>query len=137
MALPITWNSPTNELTAITRVYPPGAVKSDGKRYVARGEFSGPLPRDVGGSGSYTNLITSLGGAGFYLERFRGNDDLVARTTRRFHAADKVTDLIIGWTRPNLAASAAIKSCAIFWTKISATTSKTRGCIFGSEKSAI
>lgn len=90
---------PTNELTAITRVYPPGAVKSDGKRYVARGEFSGPLPRDVGGSGSYTNLTTSLGGAGFYLERFRGNDDLVARTTRQFAAADKVTDLIIGWTR--------------------------------------
>jgi len=33
------------------------------------------------------------------MERFRGNDDLVARTTRQFAAADKITDLIIGWTR--------------------------------------
>ena len=90
---------PTNELAAITRIYPSGAVKPDGKRYVARGEFSGPLPGDVGGAGSCTNLTTSLGEAGFYLERFRGNDDLAARTTRQFAAADKITDLIIGWAR--------------------------------------
>jgi len=90
---------PSNELAAIIRVYPAEAVKPDGQRYLAKGEFAGPLPRDVGGSGSYTNLTTSLGDAGFYLERFRGNDDLAARTTRQFAAADKITDLIIGWTR--------------------------------------
>jgi hypothetical protein len=89
----------TNELAAITRVYPPGAVKPDGKRYIARGEFSGPLPGDVGGAGAYTNLATSLGDAGFYLERFRVNDDLAARTARQYAAADKITDLIIGWAR--------------------------------------
>jgi hypothetical protein len=90
---------PANELSAITGLYPPGAVKPDGKRYVARGKFFGPLPGDVGGAGAYTNLITSLGNAGFYVERFRGHDDLVANTTRQFATADKITDLVIGWAR--------------------------------------
>jgi hypothetical protein len=90
---------PSNELAAITRVYPSEAVKLDGQRYLARGEFAGPLPNDVGGVGSYTNLVTSLGDAGFYMERFRGNDDLATKTARRFLAADQIADLVIGWTR--------------------------------------
>jgi hypothetical protein len=90
---------PTNELTTITRLYPAGAVKPDGPRYVARGEFSGPLPGDVGGAGAYTNLTTSLGDAGFYVERFRGHDDLATRTSQQFATADKITDLVIGWAR--------------------------------------
>ena len=90
---------PSNEVAAITAVYPAGAVKQDGQRYIARGEFTGQLPKDVGGAGSYTNLATSLGDAGFYVERFRGNDDLVTPTEKRFHAADQITDLVIGWTR--------------------------------------
>jgi hypothetical protein len=87
----------TNELASISRLYPANAVKSDGKRFVATGIFSGELPKDVGGAGSYRNLTTSLGEAGFYLERFRGNDDLVGRTAKQYAAADKITDLIIGW----------------------------------------
>jgi len=90
---------PSNQLAAITQIYPAGAVKPDGPRYVARGEFSGALPDDVGGVGSYTNFATSLGNAGIYTERFRGNDDLAAKTARQFRAADQLTDLCIGWTR--------------------------------------
>lgn len=90
---------PSNQLAAITRTYPAGAVRRDGQRYIARGKFTGRLPKDVGGVGSYTNLVTSLGDAGFYLERFRGNDNLVASTEKRFQAADQITDLVIGWTR--------------------------------------
>ena len=90
---------PSNELAVITRVYPAGAVKPDGLRHVATGEFAGALPNDVGGAGSYTNFATSLGDAGFYLERFRGNDDLAAQTEKRFRAADQITDLVIGWTQ--------------------------------------
>lgn len=90
---------PSNELAAIARVYPLGKVKPDGQRQVAKGEFAGALPADVGGVGSYTNLATSLGTAGFYQERFRGNDDLAGKTARRFHAADQLTDLVIGWTQ--------------------------------------
>jgi hypothetical protein len=93
---------PSNELAAITRVYPSAAVKPDGQRYLAQGEFAGPLPNDVGGVGSYTNLVTSLGDAGFYMERFRGHDDLATKTARRFHAADQIADLVIGWTQTEL-----------------------------------
>ena len=90
---------PSDELAAITGVYPAGAVKAEGRKYIARGVFSGHLPPDVGGVGSYTNFVTSLGNAGIYVERFRGNDDLAGEITNRFHAADKITDLVIGWTR--------------------------------------
>jgi hypothetical protein len=89
----------SNELAAITAVYPAGAVKQDGQKYVATGEFAGSLPRDVGGAGSYTNFTTSLGNAGFYVERFRGIDDLAAQTEKRFQAADQIADLTIGWTK--------------------------------------
>jgi hypothetical protein len=90
---------PTDELAAITREFPAGAVKQDGQRFVAKGEFTGALPNDVGGFGTYTNFSSSLGEAGFYTERFRGNDDLAAQTEKRFRAADQITDLVIGWTR--------------------------------------
>ena len=90
---------PSNELAAIARVYPSGNVKTDGQRHVATGEFAGALPDDVGGAGSYTNLATSLGDAGFYLERFRGHDDLAGRTEKQFRAADQITDLAMGWTK--------------------------------------
>lgn len=89
----------SNQLAAISAVYPTGGVKQDGEKYVATGEFAGALPNDVGGAGSYTNFTTSLGDAGFYLERFRGNDDLAGQTEKRFHAADQITDLVIGWTQ--------------------------------------
>ncbi|HSY19751.1 MAG TPA: hypothetical protein VK815_15515 [Candidatus Acidoferrales bacterium] len=90
---------PSNELMAITQVYPANAVKWDGQQHVAKAEFAGAMPKDVGGAGSYTNYITSLGESGFYSERFRGSDDLAARTLKQFHAADQLTDLVIGWSK--------------------------------------
>jgi len=60
------------------------------------------LPDDVGGAGSYTNLATRLGEAGFYVERFRGNDDLWDMAETRFKAADQLTDLLIGWSKAEL-----------------------------------
>ena len=90
---------PSNELATIVRVYPAGAVQQDGQRHVAKGEFSDTMPNDVGGAGTYKQLVTSLGSAGFYLERFRGNDDLAGRTARQMRAADQITDLAIGWAK--------------------------------------
>lgn len=90
---------PSNELASITAVYPSNAVTQDGQRYIARGEFAGTLPHDIGGAGSFTNWTTTLGSAGVYLERFRGNDDLAAKTGKQFHAADQLTDLVIGWAQ--------------------------------------
>jgi len=89
----------TNELAAITALYPAQNLTNDGKRYRVRGEFTNVLPDDVGGAGVYTNLTTSLGEAGFYTERFRGNDDLAGMSERRFKAADHLTDLLTGWSQ--------------------------------------
>lgn len=97
---------PTNELAAITGVYPPGAVTNDGERHFAMGEFGGAMPGDIGGAGSYTNQDTSLGSAGFYVERFRGNDDLTGMMEERFKAADQLTDLLLGWSKAELGGEA-------------------------------
>jgi hypothetical protein len=90
------------ELAVITSLYPVHGVTNDGGRHIARGEFANQLPADVGGAGAYTNLTTSLGEAGVYVERFRGNDDLAGMTERRFKAADQLADLFIGWSRMEL-----------------------------------
>jgi hypothetical protein len=90
------------ELAAITSLYPMQSLASDGGRYVVRGEFTNELPDDVGGVGAYTSLTTSLGEVGFYVERFRGNDDLAGMTERRFKAADRLADLIVGWSQMEL-----------------------------------
>lgn len=90
---------PSNELAAITALYPPGGVTHEGERHTASGEFGGTPPSDIGGAGVYTNLTTSLGSAGYYLERFRGNDDLSAQEKKRLAAADQLADLVVGWSR--------------------------------------
>ena len=93
---------PSNELAAITALYPPGAVKRDGDPYSAKGGFAGGMPGDIGGAGNYQHFTTSLGSAGFYVERFRGNDNLAAQTKARLAAADQLADLVIGWSRAEL-----------------------------------
>lgn len=90
---------PTNELAAIAALYPSGAVTSAGEKHTALGQFAGALPADVGGAGSFNHLTTSLGRAGIYVERFRGNDDFSGQIQKRLAAADQLTDLVIGWSR--------------------------------------
>lgn len=90
---------PSNELAAITEAYPPNAVKQEGQRCVATGDFDGTLPNDIGGFGSFTNFPSNLGDAGFYMERFRGNDDFAAQIDQQFQAADQIADLVIGWSK--------------------------------------
>ena len=92
----------TNELAAIAALYPAQRLINDGERHVVEGEFAGELPPDVGGTGVYTNLTTSLGEAAFYVERFRGNDDLAGMVERRFQAADRLADLLVGWSELEL-----------------------------------
>jgi len=93
---------PSNELEAISSVYPASSVLRTGERHTASGTFSRQMPRDVGGAGAYTNLVTSLGRAGLYAERFRGQDDMHAQLQDRFRAADQLVDLAIGWSRMEL-----------------------------------
>ena len=90
------------ELAAITALYPASGLTRDGQRQVVRGEFTNTLPPDVGGTGAFTNLATSLGEAGFYAERFRGNDDPAGLTEKHFKAADQLADSIVGWSQAEL-----------------------------------
>lgn len=91
-----------SELAAITGQYPSGGMTNDGDRHVACGLFTNQLPDDVGGAGVYTHMASTLGGAGFYSERFRGTDDFASLAERHFKAADQITDLMIGWSQAEL-----------------------------------
>lgn len=86
------------ELTSITSFYPKTGVTHDENRHTVKGEFAHDLPGDIGGAGWYTNLSTSLGNAGFYVERFRGGDETAATIEQRLQATDQLVDLIIGWS---------------------------------------
>jgi hypothetical protein len=90
------------EITMITTLYPAHSLTNNGNRYTVRGEFTNELPHDIGGEGVFTNLTTSLGSAGFYMERFRGNDDLAGMTERRFKASDQLADFYVGWSQIEL-----------------------------------
>jgi hypothetical protein len=96
----------SNQLAAITLAYPAGDVSQTGNVHRATGKFAGQMPGDVGGSGSFTNITTVMGSAGFYLERFRGNDDIAGLTEERLKAADHIADLMIGWSRMELGGEA-------------------------------
>jgi hypothetical protein len=93
---------PTVEMGDINSLYPPDGITNDGDRHTVHGVFTNALPNDVGGVSAYTNVDTSLGSAGFYVERFRGNDDLAGITEKHTKAADNLTDLILGWSKSEL-----------------------------------
>lgn len=92
----------TNQLKAITALYPGGAVTLSSNRWTAHGAFAGSLPPDIGGAGSYSNFATSLGSAALYAERFRGDDDIANSTELRLHAADALTDHVLAWSKAEL-----------------------------------
>ena len=92
----------SNELAAIAALYPAQLPATNDPRHVVQGDFTNNLPADVGGAGVYGHYITSLGEAGFYSERFRGNEDLAGMFEQRARAADQLTDLFLGWSRQEL-----------------------------------
>ncbi|MEW6306027.1 MAG: hypothetical protein AB1705_21330 [Verrucomicrobiota bacterium] len=93
---------PTDEADAIAARYSFHEFIEGAKEHRFRGTFRGTLPDDVGGAGSFTNSTSPLGDAFFYVERFRGEDDLAARLERRHLAANQLTDLLIGWAAAEL-----------------------------------
>lgn len=112
--IPVYKTFPEDKLAAIKKLYPPGSLKADGKRHVARAEFSNAMPPDVGGAGSWTNFTTSLGTAGIYAERFRGNDDFATTSAKRMAAADQLTDLLLGWSRMEMGADSKYENLRLF-----------------------
>ena len=93
---------PADELKAINALYPARGISSNGDRHVVVGEFTGALPHDIGGAGTYSNFTTSLGSAALYSERFRGNDDLATPIEEWLHTSDKIVDYVLGWSKLEL-----------------------------------
>jgi hypothetical protein len=91
-----------DKLATIGKLYKTSETIEGGKKHVFTGRFTDKTPADVGGAGSYMQLTSPLGSTSSYIERFRGNDDLEASLAKRRAAADKLTDLAIGWFESEL-----------------------------------
>ena len=85
------------KLAALDGLYEKRLTKPDQTVQTFIATFSSRMPKDVGGAGYYLRYESSLGYACVYSERFRGNDDLFSAVERVESAADKLTDILIGW----------------------------------------
>lgn len=91
------------ELARIASVYGAEVPQGDGPEHSFTGLFSDQTPNDLGGAGTFTQWVTSLGSTTGYLERVRGDDDMATSLERRRKAADRLVDLLIGWSESELA----------------------------------
>jgi hypothetical protein len=87
----------TTVLAAIERAYDEKPTQDGPQRYRFTGRFADHTPKDIGGSGSYIVIESPLGDICAYVERFRGNDDLVGQLATVARAANRLTDLLLGW----------------------------------------
>jgi hypothetical protein len=85
------------KLAALDGLYEKRLTKPEESVQTFIATFSSRMPTDVGGAGYYLRYDSSLGYACVYSERFRGNDDLFSAVERVESAADKLTDITIGW----------------------------------------
>lgn len=107
---------PSNELTHIAAVY--GAEKGEEKdgMYHFVGAFEKQMPDDVGGSGQYRRWDSPLGSVSIYVERFRGNDDLLSVVQRQSEIADWVVDHVVGWMSKELSGEKGFEQLQVFLT---------------------
>ena len=94
---------PKKELEAFAALYEKQVPSGSSDIHVFQGTFKGSLPSDVGGAGSYMRVDTSMGSASTYVETFRGSDDAAAHLDARAKAANRLSDLLIGWLDKELA----------------------------------
>lgn len=87
----------TAVLAAIEKAYDhaPADVQPQSHRF--NGRFTDQMPQDIGGSGTHFVIESPLGEICAYMERFRGNDDLVGQLEVMKKAANQATDLLMGW----------------------------------------
>jgi hypothetical protein len=93
---------PPEQLQAIAKLYPQRLTPADAQKHAFVGRFGPSLPDDVGGAGSYTYLASSLGDSYAYVERFRGDDDVEQQLQARRQAAQRLSELVLGWCQQQL-----------------------------------
>src|SRR5439155_26443396 len=93
---------PKEELALLKALFPKHKSAHDGKQHTFIGQFAGHTPNDIGGHGGFTNFVSSLGTGWIYVERFRGNDNLLSRINQATTAADQLVDLLVSWSRVEL-----------------------------------
>lgn len=74
-------------------------------RHSFRGLFFRNMPADVGGHGTYWRFHSPCGSATGYVERFRGDDDLVGELDARRKAVGELIDLADRWAEQELGES--------------------------------
>lgn len=94
------------QLRRFAELYPERISSDADIHQTFRGTFADKLPADIGGSGRYEAAESPLGSAHWYVERFRGSDDLDAQLYDQRAAADRLTDLTLGWFDEQLKTSA-------------------------------
>ncbi len=93
---------PKEELDKIAGAYNAAVPEKLNQKHKFASLFSGEMPQDVGGKGSFTHWDTSLGSLAMYVERFRGNDDLLADVDSRMKACDQLVNHLTRWLESEL-----------------------------------
>lgn len=103
-----------SELQRIALAYGVEPPQSAEQEFTFSGEFTGGTPNDVGGAGSLTMRASDFGVSWTYVERFRGDDDLIAAMDRRRQAVDKFVDVLTDWLQGALGESADFEAVHAF-----------------------
>lgn len=90
---------PDTEVERLTREYFGNAPQVDGIVHRFRGVFQDRAPQDVGGFGTWKRWDSPLGSVTFYVERFRGQDDLAGEVEARTEAVRTAVRLLADWLK--------------------------------------
>lgn len=85
------------ELAEIAKAYGVRTPDGGGPKHTFEGRFPSELPSDVGGRGEFVEWNSEFGAARIYVERFRGDDDLVRSLALRRDTLDRLVDLLTAW----------------------------------------
>lgn len=93
---------PEAELQRIADAYGVDVPATAKREFEFSGRFEGTTPNDIGGKGALTMWTSNLGRSWAYVERFRGNDDLVNAAERRRAALEDLLRLLTDWLHTEL-----------------------------------
>jgi hypothetical protein len=105
---------PEAELKRVARLYDATPPDSPTSSATFSGTFAEALPADIGGRGWYATYPTSLGTLHAYMERFRGEPDLMSQWERRWRAIDAAVDVVLTWIDASLKGEAGAKRLRTF-----------------------